>query len=174
MLKWRGERRGGMQTEPQIVATSTPSQNILGWAILAFGDALVLFCCYLAITDTEDFFDVRGSWAIPGVTLLFAVVTYKAAKTSWRAFSNGGRILWIENERLIYLDPSVLSVRCADIVSVSPSQYYGFAAIALSLRGGRQETLPGMNMNIPRDQIIRRLREICGLPDPGPGQVQKE
>lgn len=159
-----------MQTELQIVATSTPAQNILGWAVIAFGDALVLFCWYLAITDTDDFFSVRGSWALPGVTLLFAIVSYKVAKTSWRAMSNGGRILWIENERLIYLDPSVLSVRCDEIVSVSPSRSNGFAAISLSLRDGRQETLPGLNMNIPRDQIIRRLREICGLPEPPPEQ----
>jgi hypothetical protein len=162
-----------MQTEPQIVATSTVSQNILGWAVMVVSDALVLFCWYLAITDTDHFFSVRGSWALPGVTLLFAIVSYKILKTSWRAMSNGGRILWIENERLIYLDPSVLSVRCDDIVSVSPTRSNGFSAISLSLRDGRQETLPGRNMNIPRDQIMRRLREICGLPEPAPESEQK-
>jgi hypothetical protein len=82
-------------------------------------------------------------------------------------------VLWVEDERLIYMDPSVLSVRCDDIVSVSPALSNGFAAISLSLRDGRQETLLGVNMNIPRDEIIRRLREICGLPAAAPEQPQK-
>jgi len=162
-----------MQTEPQIVATSTLAQNVPSLAIVALLDAVTLFLWYLAITDSADFFSVRGSWALPGVTLLFLVVSYKIFKTMRRSLANGGRVLWVEDERLIYMDPSVLSVRCDDIVSVSPALSNGFAAISLSLRDGRQETLLGMNMNIPRDEIIRRLRDICGLPESAPEQAQK-
>ena len=162
-----------MQTEPQIVATSTLAQNVPSLAIVALFDAVILFLWYLAITDSEDFFSVRGSWALPGVTLLFLVVSYKICKTMRRFLSNGGRVLWVQDQRLIYMDPSVLSVRCDDIVSVSPALSNGFAAISLSLRDGRQETLLGMNMNIPRDEIIRRLRDICGLPESAPEQAQK-
>jgi hypothetical protein len=90
-------------------------------------------------------------------------------------FRHGRRIVWIEKDQLVYYDPSHFSVPCKDIATLLPvAGFMGRDAIAVVARDGSRKEFAAFGMSISRDEIMKRLREICGLPEPAPEQAPKD
>jgi hypothetical protein len=180
MVAWAGrcfrenkiQVKASMKAEPLIIAT-VPRTRVLVivLAVLAVG-ALVIYCWIDAAQDWGDFFSrPYKSWAVPFITLSWFSLLPIAVKGSRQILSHGGRTVWIEDGRLIFFYPSYFSAPLTEIYALSLTcDFWGWDQIRISLRNGGECKFHLARMSIPSDAIVKRLREICGLPEPGPEQ----
>lgn len=84
-------------------------------------------------------------------------------------------MVWIEDGVLHFFYPSYFSKPLAEIAALSLTcDFLGRDQIRISLRDGEERKFHLGPMSIPPDAIVKRLREVCGLPEPVPEQVQKD
>jgi hypothetical protein len=164
-----------MSAEPEVIATASRGNVVfLVAVVLGFG-TIVAYFWYDAAGDWESFTSsLYRRWALPTLTFLYLSMLPLAARVLSQILLHGQRIVWIEKGQLIYYHPSHFSVPCKDIAALLPAKgIVGRDAIAVITRDGGRKEFAAFGMSISRDEIIRRLRNICGLPDSAPEQTQE-
>jgi hypothetical protein len=155
----------GCVVESEVIATTSRGKAALGIIIILVFGALVIDMWRYAAADFQYYFSSQfRRWTLLGATAGLLAVVPLAAGGLRQMVYHGRRIVWIENERLIYYDPFFFSVPCADIAALLPVQ--GFMkrdAIAVITRDGRRKEFAAFGMSIPRDNILKRLRDVLGL-----------
>jgi hypothetical protein len=154
-------------TESETIARTSRAQATLGITIILIFAAIVLEMWRYAAADFEYFFSSHfRRWSLLGVTAGLLAAVPLAAGGLRQIVYHGRRIVWIERGRLIYFDPFFFSVPCTDIAALLPvTGVMGRDAIAVITRDGRRKEFAAFGMSISRDEIMKRLREICGLPE---------
>jgi hypothetical protein len=161
--------------ESVVIATTSRARMILGILVVLACVLPVLYFWYLALNDWDRVFSSPfRQWALPTMTLLYL--------GGWPLFIRGfrqiirhdGRIVWVAKGRLNYYHPSHFSVPCKDIVALLPvAGYMGHDSIAVVTRDGSRKKFIAVGMNISRDEILKRLCDICGLPKPAPADLEQ-
>ena len=166
---------GARMTKSEVIATTSRAQAALGVIIILIFAAFVVEMWRDASTDFQYYFSSHfRRWSLLGVTGGLLAAVPLAAGGLRQIVYHGRRIVWIEKDRLIYFDPFFFSVACADIAALSPvAGVMGRDAIAVITRDGRRKEFAAFGMSRSRDEILKRLREICGLPEPAPEQAHK-
>ena len=155
-----------MKAEPEVIATTTPLMAAwLVFMIVGFG-IIDCWAIYEAVSDWERFrSSLYQRWAVPTMTVLYVSLLFMFAKGVRQYVRHGGRIVWVEDGRLIYYDPSHVCVPCSDIVSLTYGTNHGVPAIGVFTKDGSKKVIRVQGMSISRDEMLRRLQKICGLPD---------
>lgn len=165
-----------MTAKPEVIATASRANAIfLAAVVLGFG-AIVAYFWYDAVGDWESFTSsLYRRWAVPTLTFLYLGMLPLAMRVLRQVALHGPRIVWIENDQLIYYHPSHFSVPCKDIAALLPARgILGRDAIAVVVRGGGRKEFAAFGMSVSRDEILKRLRTVCGLPEPAPEQAPKD
>ena len=162
-------------TERSVIAATSRTKAVMGMVIYLILWLPVLYFWYLALNDWDHLLSSPfRRWALPTMTLLYLSTLPLLIKGLRQIFRHGRRIVWIEKGQLVYYDPSHFSVPCKDIARLLPvAGFMGRDAIAVVTRDGRRKEFAAFGMNISRDEILKRLREICGLPEPALESEQK-
>lgn len=162
-------------TEPVVIATTSHAQIVAGILIIVLFGLPVLYFWYLALNDWDHVFSSPfRRWALPTMTLLYLGVLPVFTKGIRQALRRDGRIVWIEDGRLIFFHPSFFSSPLIGITALSLTcDFWGRDQIRISLRDGEERKFHLGPMSIPASALAKRLREICGLPEPAPEQPQE-
>ena len=164
-----------MSAKPEVIATASRANVVfLVAVVLGFG-AIVAYFWHDAAGDWESFASsLYRRWALPTLTFLYLSILPLVARVLRQIILHGRRIIWIEEGQLIYYHPSHFSVPCKDITALLPARgIVGRDAIAVITRDGERKEFAAFGMSISRDEIIRRLRKICGLPKPVPADPEQ-
>jgi hypothetical protein len=163
-------------TEPLVIAATSRTKAVMGMVIYLLLWLPVLYLWYLALNDWDHYLSSPfRRWALPTMTLIYLSTLPLFIKGLRQIFRHGRRIVWIEKDQLVYYDPSHFSVPCKDIATLLPvAGFMGRDAIAVVARDGSRKEFAAFGMSISRDEIMKRLREICGLPEPAPEQAPKD
>lgn len=156
-----------MKAEPLVIVTVSRRRV---WYVAALVLAIGVFVAYLwfdAAQDWEGFFASRNSrLRIPIISLLWLAMLVIALKWARQLLSHDGRTVWIEDGRLIFFYPSYFSEPLSNISALSlTSDFFGWDQIRISLRHGAERKFHITRMPVQPDVLVKRLREICGLPE---------
>lgn len=162
-------------TEPVVIATTSPGRTVAGILIVLLLGLPVLYFWYLALNDWDHFFSsLFRQWGLPTMTLLYLSGLLGFIKIMRQVLRNGGRMVWIEEGVLHFFHPSYFSKPLAEIAALSLTcDFWGRDQIRISLRDGEERKFHLGPMSIPASAIVKRLREICGLPEPASEQETK-
>lgn len=154
--------------EPVIIATTSRGRTVAGIFIVLFLGLPVLYFWYLALNDWDHVFSSPfRRWALPTMTLLYLGAGSIFIKTVQQLLRHGGRTVWIEEGRLNFFYPSYFSEPLTGITAISLTcDFWGRDQIRILLRGGEERKFHLGPMSIPASTIVKRLREIRGLPEP--------
>lgn len=161
--------------ETIVIAGTSRTKIVAGIVIILILGLPVLFFWYLALDDWDHFFSSPfRQWALPTMTLLYLGVWPSFIKFVRQMLRHDGRIVWIEDGRLIFLYSSFFSAPLTEIAAVSLTcDFWGRDQIRLSLRNGEERKFHLGAMSIPPDAIVKRLCEVCSLPEPKPQQAEQ-
>lgn len=164
-----------MSPKSEVIATASRANVVfLVTAVLGLG-TIVAYFWHDAAGDWESFTSsLYRRWALPTLTFLYLSMLPLVVRVLRQIISHGPRVIWIEKGQLIYYHPSHFSVPCTNIAALLPtSGVMGRDAIAVITRDDERKEFAAFGMNIPRDEILQRLREVCGLPEPALEQPEK-
>lgn len=156
-----------MKAEPLVIVAVSRRRV---WYAAALVLAIGVFVAYLwfdAARDWEGFFVSRNSrLGVPTVTILWLTMLVIAVKWARQVLSHDGRTVWIEDGRLIFFYPSYFSEPLANISALSLTcDFWGWDQIRISLKHGAERKFHITRMPVPPDVLVKRLREVCGLPE---------
>lgn len=164
-----------MKREPQVIATMPRNKALCSVPIILGIGIFVIYLWFDAAQDWQEFFSDRNSRVgIPIITMLWLSMLPIAVKWLRQILSHGARMIWIEDERLIVFYPSYFSASLTEISALSLTcDFWGRDQVRITLSGGSESKLYLTSMSPPPDVIVKRLREICGLPGAAPEQAPR-
>jgi hypothetical protein len=159
-----------MKAEPQVIATMSRNKALGVVPIILGIGVFVAYLWFDAARDWESFFSDRNSRVgIPTITILWLSMLPIAVKWMRQILSHDARMIWIENGQLVFFYPSYFSAPLTEITALSLTcDFWGRDQARITLRGGSESKFYLTSMSPPPDVIVKRLREICGLPDSAP------
>ena len=82
---------------------------------------------------------------------------------------HNARLIWIENDWLIWRDPKFFSVSCPDIVKVScgtGGQFSQFDTINFQMRDGEEKVITTNSLAENCDDVVQKIRQYLKLQNP--------
>jgi hypothetical protein len=162
--------------EPIVIATTSRTRMIGGILVVLACVLPVFYFWYLALSDWDHSFSSSPfrQWGLLTMTLIYLGASPLFIKGFRQIIRHDGRVVWIEKDQLNYYHPSHFSVPCQDIVALLPvAGYMGHDSIAVVTRDGGRKKFIAVGMNISRDEILKRLCDVCGLPEPAPADPEQ-
>jgi hypothetical protein len=163
-LNGSAELPASEKKERVTIANYSAWKSLVGASIL-LGLALIFIYGWLdfAISRTSVLnYGVYATYALAMGSSIYLAMLPLLWKIFRQVLFDGRRVIWKEDERLIYLDANYLAVSCSEISEISLSyNKRDQEGIELLLVDGSRKFLPTGGLSISSDEVERRIKGIC-------------
>jgi hypothetical protein len=140
------------------------------WARLLFVGLIVLSLPVVSILifgspdNSRDYHFAEKSMIIFAWFLAISLMWQMISVFRQLVFHNR-RLMWIENDEIIWKRPSCFSVRCTDVVTIiiGIGERSQFDKITFRLRDGSEKVIETNSLDESSDEVVGRLKQILRL-----------